>query len=78
MRILKTIALAIAFALLPTSQHAYAQDDNDLHILAQFNDSYSDGENTPFWLVSRRQGVTSLETQNGFMRIAAKQGSNIG
>ena len=78
MHIIKTITLAIAFALLQTAQNATAQDDNDLHILTQLNNSFSNGENTPYWLVSRRQGVTSLDTQNGFIRIAATQGSNIG
>ena len=45
----------------------YAQEI-DYHI--DFNAGYSNGNYTPFWHISNRQGVGSMESQSGYMRAA--------
>ena len=31
--------------------------------------SFSTGENTPFWLVNNREGLASIEKNNGYLRV---------
>lgn len=50
-----------------TAQHIGTNDG--LHLLAQGNYIYSNGDNAPYWLTARRQGLSSIETRNGYIRI---------
>lgn len=78
--IIKITAALIATIICSFTQPATAQRDNDGHLqlLAQLNNIYSHGENAPFWLTARRQGVSSIESRNGYMRLAATYGNSFG
>lgn len=50
----------------------YATDLIDsLSYRIEANASFSSGRHTPFWLVSNRQGLSSIEKNNGFVRAGA-------
>lgn len=50
---------------------AKAQTGVDISQYVQLNATLSSGNNAPFWLSANRQGVSSLETSNGFARYGA-------
>ena len=54
-----------------------AQDRIIVRDYAQLNTIVADGENAPFWLVSDRGGLSSLDVQNGFARYGVVIGASI-
>ena len=48
------------------STSAYAIDG--LHYRTEGAVSFSSGENTPFWLLNNKQGLSSIEKNNGYLR----------
>ena len=63
----KNISLFLS-ALLFCCSSALAQDSFSIKDYVQLNAIGSVGEYAPFWLVSNRGGVSSLETHNGYIR----------
>lgn len=55
-----------------------AQYDGGLHFLTQLNYTCAGGENAPYWLTARRQGLSSIETQNGYFRLGTNHGNLFG
>ncbi len=47
---------------------SFAQERITVRDYVQLNAIVADGDNAPFWLVTNRNGVSSLDTQNGFIR----------
>ena len=71
-------ALFIAFVCLAQPLRAQADGDNELRLLAQINNITSFGENAPYWLTANRQGLSSTELHNGYLRLAATYGNHFG
>ena len=46
----------------------FAQKSFSIRDYVQLNTVVSNGDNAPFWLVTNRNGVSSLDTQNGYVR----------
>lgn len=66
MRLLTGLQLFFTFALLACVQEVYAIDG--LYYKVEAQGSVSTGENTPFWLVNNREGLASIEKNNGYIR----------
>lgn len=60
------------------SLHAQTDGDNELRLMAQLNNITSFGENAPFWLTANKQGLSSLDLHNGYLRLAATYGNHFG
>lgn len=65
---LKKNILQYLSALLFCCNYAMAQDSFSIKDYIQLNAIGSIGDNAPFWLVSNRGGISSLETHNGHIR----------
>ena len=76
-RIISTLFI-IAGCCFIQSLHAQTDGDNELRMMAQLNNITSFGENAPYWFTANRQGVSSLEQHNGYLRLAATYGNHFG
>ena len=47
---------------------SYAQFTKGLSYRAETGVSFSGGEHTPFWLTANKQGLSSIEKNNGYLR----------
>ena len=47
---------------------SYAQFTKGLSYRAETGVSFSGGEQTPFWLTANKQGLSSIEKNNGYLR----------
>lgn len=76
----KRIIIAFFIVSVCILQPLYAQSDNkgELHLLAQLNNITSFGENAPYWLTANRQGLSSGNLHNGYVRLAATFGNRFG
>ncbi|MFR8356153.1 MAG: hypothetical protein ACLVEJ_11210 [Parabacteroides sp.] len=50
------------------SLNSYAQFTKGLSYRAETGVSFSGGEHTPFWLTANKQGLSSIEKNNGYLR----------
>ena len=50
----------------------------EISYFAQMNTIVSKGDNAPFWLVANRQGLSSLDSSNGYARYGMKIDGSIG
>ena len=48
--------------------NSYAQFIKELSYRAETGVSFSGGEHTPFWLTANKQGLSSIEKNNGYLR----------
>lgn len=53
-------------------------EDKYFRYFAQFSTAASHGDNTPYWLSARRQGLTSVARNNGYTRLGATYGNTFG
>lgn len=58
-------------ALIFCSKNAAAVWNDSIIYRAEAVASFSGGENTPFWLVNNRQGLSSVKKNNGYLRLGA-------
>lgn len=66
---ISTIFITLLLLLQVAGVNAQNEEINKLHILAHLNVIASDGENAPYWLAARRQGLSSLDDINGYQRV---------
>ena len=71
MLFLKKIYVSLLCVLLFCGNVVLAQDRFSMKDYVQLNAISSVGKNAPFWLVSNRNGLSSLDTQNGYIRYGA-------
>ena len=68
------LGLGAAVLLCPAAAKAYAPDDSCTAgrwtYMAEIQGALSSGEHTPFWLMNNRQGLSSIEKRNGYLRAA--------
>lgn len=57
----------IIITIFPTN----AETPDSIRYVAEATASFSGGSNNPFWFVSNRQGLSSIKTTNGYLRIGA-------
>jgi len=77
----KYVLILFAFILLP-SLHAVSQDENNdaektIYRLEAMG-SAATGNNTPFWIVSNRNGVVPLDAGNGSLRVGVFHNQTFG
>lgn len=71
-------AMTAAAAALPAAADVFGSlPDSTFHYEVTLNGSLSAGDHTPFWLVNNRQGLASLERNNGYIRGALTGKGNI-
>lgn len=75
-RIIATLLIIAGCFIQPT--HAQTDEDNELRLMAQLNNITSFGENAPYWFTANRQGLSSLELHNGYLRLAATYSNHFG
>lgn len=66
-----TIITTSLLLLQTTNANAQEKVPDGVHIFTQTNAIFSDGENAPYWLTARRQGLSSIENNNGYQRLGA-------
>lgn len=59
---------AVVAVLLLMQVDGFAQGRVDINQFVQLNTIVSSGDNAPFWLTANRQGISSLDTSNGYAR----------
>ena len=75
MRIIKYLYLIVAAITLPG--HAFAKEIPDsISYLVEGAASVSSGDNTPFWLVNNRFGLSSIVKNNGYLRAGLFKEAN--
>lgn len=78
MLLLKKDILALLLALLTFSGVAFSQEALSIKDYVQLNAIGSAGDYAPFWLVSNKGGVSSLDTHNGYIRYGVAVDGSIG
>ena len=68
----------LAVILLLVCPACYAQEDARLTQFVQLNSIFSFGDNAPFWLTANKQGISSLNSNNGYVRYGIVFDSPIG
>lgn len=68
----------LSLVLMFSTQSLFAQYDGGVHFLTRLDYTCAFGENAPYWLVAKRQGVPSVETQNGNFRFGVGHGNLFG
>ena len=66
MKLISNLLLWGGILLLPLN--SYAQFTKGLSYQAETGVSFSGGEHTPFWLIANKQGLSSIEKNNGYLR----------
>ena len=66
MKLISNLLLWGGILLLPLN--SYAQFTKGLSYRAETGVSFSGGEHTPFWLTANKQGLSSIEKNNGYLR----------
>ena len=66
MKLISNLLLWGGILLLPLN--SYAQFTKGLSYRAETGVSFSGGEHTPFWLTANKQGFSSIEKNNGYLR----------
>ena len=66
MKLISNLLLWGGILLLPLT--SYAQFTKGLSYRAETGVSFSGGEHTPFWLTANKQGLSSIEKNNGYLR----------
>ena len=66
MKSISNLLLWGGILLLPLN--SYAQFTKGLSYRAETGVSFSGGEHTPFWLTANKQGLSSIEKNNGYLR----------
>ena len=66
MKLISNLLLWGGILLLPLNIHA--QITKGLSYQAETGISFSGGEHTPFWLTANKQGLSSIEKNNGYLR----------
>lgn len=69
MRLL-TVALAACLVSASAAEHPKTDGDSLYRYSVEFNGAAASGEHTPFWLVSNRFGLSSIEKTNGYLRAS--------
>ncbi len=67
MKLISNLLLWGGILLLPLT--SYAQFTKGLSYRAETGVSFSGGEHTPFWLTANKQGLSSIEKNNGYLRV---------
>ena len=67
MKSISSLLLWGGILLLPLN--SYAQFTKGLSYRAETGVSFSGGEHTPFWLTANKQGLSSIEKNNGYLRV---------
>ena len=67
MKIISNLILLGSICMLPLT--SYAQFTKGLSYRAETGVSFSGGEHTPFWLTANKQGLSSIEKNNGYLRV---------
>ena len=57
---------------------SHAQENFSIKDYVQLNAISSVGDNAPFWLVSNRNGLSSLDAHNGYIRYGVSVDGSIG
>lgn len=78
MRNIKIILVFFTILCIGLSSAQLKAQTDGLHILAQGNYIFSDGDNAPYWLTACRQGLSSIETRNGYFRIGGTYNGKFG
>jgi len=65
-----TLKTPLLLSFLCLSLFANGQLVKGLNYLAESTSGFSTGEQTPFWLLSNRQGLSSLSKNNSYLRVA--------
>ncbi|MDD4637800.1 MAG: capsule assembly Wzi family protein [Bacteroidales bacterium] len=60
--------------ILPSA--ANSQSENRLNYIIESTSGFSNGEQAPFWLISNKQGLSSLAKDNSYLRIGVFQSGN--
>ena len=66
MKLISNLLLWGGILVLPLN--SYAQLSKGLSYRAETGVSFSGGEHTPFWLTANKQGLSSIEKNNGYLR----------
>ena len=66
MKLISNLLLWGGILLLPLN--SYAQLSKGLSYRTETGVSFSGGEHTPFWLIANKQGLSSIEKNNGYLR----------
>ena len=66
MKFISKLIIGGGILLLPWN--TYAQFTKGLSYQAETGISFSGGEHTPFWLTANKQGLSSIEKNNGYLR----------
>ncbi len=78
-RIIKATALLIATLICGNGIIAQNKSEgSELHLFTQGSYIISDGENAPYWLTARRQGLSSIESKNGYIRMGGVYKGTLG
>lgn len=73
-----TIRKIVVVGLLLMQVDGFAQSGVDINQFVQLNTVLSDGDNAPFWLTANRQGLSSLNTSNGYARYGMRVDGKLG
>lgn len=52
---------------------ARSERPDSIRMFGEVNQTISSGDHTPFWLVSNRQGLSSIEKDNGYIRFGVEK-----
>jgi len=66
MKLISNLLLWGGILVLPLN--SYGQLTKGLSYRAETGVSFSGGEHTPFWLTANKQGLSSIEKNNGYLR----------
>lgn len=64
----KLLTAVLLLSICGFTARAIALPDSIYHYMAEFQATMSSGKSTPFWLVNNRQGLSSLDKHNGYLR----------
>lgn len=51
----------------------WSERPDSIRLFGEFDQTVSMGDHTPFWLVSNRQGLSSIEKDNGYFRVGVER-----
>ncbi|RHR91238.1 hypothetical protein DWW23_26090, partial [Parabacteroides sp. AF14-59] len=66
MKFISKLIIGGGILLLPWN--TYAQFTRKLNYRTETGIGFSGGEHTPFWLTANKQGLSSIEKNNGYLR----------
>lgn len=65
------ISTALAIWIPISTTEAKGEWNDSIRYKGEINATFSGGRNTPFWLVNNLQGLSSVEKNNGYVRLSA-------